>query len=195
MSADEIAYPLPAEPLPIRLMNTIWADRDGRHDDLDAPQGLGEWLRRSGFTIGSTVDSEDLHAFRRLRDALRRIAAHVTDDQRPAAASATEDLDTAIADLNSVAVARTPLLVRRGTDLALDWTTSAHGAEHVLSLLGLAAAHLFTEDAVTLRACHGRGCVLYFSKDHPRRGWCSPGCSNRARAARHYQRHRSTKPE
>ncbi|SDM83299.1 CGNR zinc finger domain-containing protein [Allokutzneria albata] len=193
MSADEIAYLLPEEPLPIRLMNTIWADRHGRHDDLGTVRGLEEWLGRSGIPAESTVDSADLAAFRRLRDALRRVAAHVTADERPVAASATKDLDTAIAELNSVAVARTPLLVRRGADLALEWTTSAQGASHALSVLGLAAARLFTEDAEALRACYGPGCVLYFGKDHPRRGWCSPGCSNRARAARHYERHRSAK--
>ncbi|GAA4012772.1 hypothetical protein GCM10022247_39210 [Allokutzneria multivorans] len=190
MSTEEIAYLLPAEPLPIRLMNTVWADRDGRHDDLDTARGLEEWLAKSGIATESALD---LAAFRRLRDALRRIAAHVTADERPTADSAVQDLDTAIAELNSVAVARTPLLARRGADLALEWTSPAQGASHALSVLGLAAARLFTEDADALRACHGPGCVLYFSKDHPRRGWCSPGCGNRARAARHYERHRSSK--
>jgi predicted RNA-binding Zn ribbon-like protein len=31
---------------------------------------------------------------------------------------------------------------------------------------------------------------LYFVKRHPRREWCSAGCGNRARVARHYHRHR-----
>jgi predicted RNA-binding Zn ribbon-like protein len=43
-----------------------------------------------------------------------------------------------------------------------------------------------------LRACNAPGCVLYFVKDHPRRQWCSNACGNRARAARHYQRHRKS---
>ena len=42
-----------------------------------------------------------------------------------------------------------------------------------------------------LRACLGPGCVLYFVQQHPRREWCSAGCGNRARVARHYHRHRS----
>ncbi|MDR6317410.1 putative RNA-binding Zn ribbon-like protein [Actinoplanes couchii] len=41
-----------------------------------------------------------------------------------------------------------------------------------------------------LRACPGPGCVLHFVRDSPRREWCSPGCGNRARAARHYARSR-----
>ena len=31
-----------ADPLPVALMNTIWADRDGVHDTLDG--GAAEWL-------------------------------------------------------------------------------------------------------------------------------------------------------
>ncbi|WP_245898953.1 CGNR zinc finger domain-containing protein [Nonomuraea indica] len=37
-----------------------------------------------------------------------------------------------------------------------------------------------------LRACQGPGCILHFVRESPRREWCSPGCGNRARAARHY---------
>ena len=39
------------------------------------------------------------------------------------------------------------------------------------------------------RATHAPGCVLYFVQDHPRREWCSTACGNRARVARHYDRH------
>ncbi|MCB0944909.1 MAG: CGNR zinc finger domain-containing protein, partial [Mycobacterium sp.] len=48
--------------------------------------------------------------------------------------------------------------------------------------------------AVRLRACNAPGCVLYFVKTHPRREWCSEGCGNRVRAARHYQRTRKRNP-
>jgi predicted RNA-binding Zn ribbon-like protein len=54
-------------------------------------------------------------------------------------------------------------------------------------------AQLFSQDARhQLRACLAPGCVVYFIKNHPRREWCSAGCGNRARSARHYQRHRRT---
>ena len=39
-----------------------------------------------------------------------------------------------------------------------------------------------------LKVCRAPGCVLAFLKEHPRREWCSPGCGNRARQARHYRR-------
>jgi predicted RNA-binding Zn ribbon-like protein len=44
-----------------------------------------------------------------------------------------------------------------------------------------------------LCACPGPGCVLHFVRDTTRREWCSPGCGNRARAARHYAKVRQEK--
>jgi predicted RNA-binding Zn ribbon-like protein len=43
-----------------------------------------------------------------------------------------------------------------------------------------------------LRACNAPRCVRYFVKTHGRQEWCKPSCANRARAARHYQRHNTT---
>jgi predicted RNA-binding Zn ribbon-like protein len=68
-------------------------------------------------------------------------------------------------------------------------TTGVHddlAARESITLLG-------GPDAAKLRACHAPGCVLYFVKTHPRREWCSIACGNRARAARHYDKVRSTR--
>ncbi|MET8000065.1 CGNR zinc finger domain-containing protein [Nonomuraea glycinis] len=40
-------------------------------------------------------------------------------------------------------------------------------------------------------ACQGPGCILHFVRE-TRREWCSGGCGNRARAARHYAKVRQT---
>src|ERR1700749_3509588 len=40
--------PLLGEPLPVELMNTLWADRDGVHDALAEPAGAVAWLRAIG---------------------------------------------------------------------------------------------------------------------------------------------------
>jgi predicted RNA-binding Zn ribbon-like protein len=40
-----------------------------------------------------------------------------------------------------------------------------------------------------LSVCRAPGCVLFFLKEGGRREWCSAQCGNRARVARHYQRH------
>lgn len=203
----ETNAPLLAEPLPVELMNTIWADRDGVHDALTDSAGTEAWLRavapRIDLLAASDLDAAVAAAdmphlagrLTELRDALRRLAAEVTGDLRPAAASATKELNAAVATVNEAAGA-----VPRWSALA--WTpgdtpsrlTRSNGrvAAAAVSAIAEEAIGLFSQsgDRLRLRACLAPGCVLYFLKDHPRREWCSPACGNRARAARHYQRHR-----
>ncbi|MEZ0090750.1 ABATE domain-containing protein [Streptacidiphilus sp. EB129] len=203
----ETRAPLLGEPLPVELMNTIWADRDGVHDALGATAETEAWLRAIAPRIDlPTVPGLDAlaakdvdHLARRLRDlrdALRRLAAEATGDPRPAAASATGALDDALDAVNDAAGA-----VPRWS--ALTWTpgeapvrltrTNGQAAAATVSAIAEEAIALFSQDdRLALRACLAPGCVLYFLKDHPRREWCSPACGNRARAARHYQRHRGS---
>jgi predicted RNA-binding Zn ribbon-like protein len=191
--ANGIADLLPEEPLPVRLMNTLWADRQGLHDDLADVERLRAWAERVGLAGADRIGPEDVPAFRRLRDAVRRIAAHVTDDDRPATTVGSGDLAAALAVLNLDAASCTPELVLDDAGrLALRWHPGPRDADRARAELALAAARLLGgEEAGALRACRGPGCVLYFRKDHPRRGWCSAGCGNRARVARHYERHRA----
>lgn len=159
-----------SEPKPVELMNTIRADRSGVYDVLDA-----DWLR-------ANAPGSDLGPVRELRDALRRLAAEVTDDTREAA-STTLDLATAVDVLNR-ACADSPTW----SELTWPGTRTVQGPE--LAKLAEDAITLLTgPDRDNLRACGGPGCVLYFVRDHPRREWCSAGCGNRARVARHYRRH------
>jgi predicted RNA-binding Zn ribbon-like protein len=197
--------PLLGEPLPVELMNTVWADRDGVHDALRDRDGTRAWLRavaaRADLMTPDDVDAliaSDLDRLGRrlvdLRDALRRLAAEATGDPRPAAASDTRGLAAAVTALNRAA-GHTPHWS------ALSWTPGRHPSRHTRTggPAASAAVSAIADDAVALfgqdvrhrlRACLAPGCVLYFLKDHPRREWCSAGCGNRARSARHYQRHR-----
>ena len=146
------------------------------------------------LALASDVDRARIaRPLQRLRDALRRLAADATRDDRLAAASRTQDIEAAAAELNRAAAAAprwsvielvdgaTPQRVTRSTKPA---------AEAAISRIADAAIALFTgPERESLRACHAPGCVLYFIKQHPRREWCSAACGNRARVARHYQRH------
>ncbi|MGH6654338.1 MAG: CGNR zinc finger domain-containing protein [Actinocrinis sp.] len=203
----ETRAPLLGEPLPIELMNTVWADRQGVHDALDRPADTAAWLRaiapRIDLTAADadalTADSVSGHLAEKLvvlRNALRRLAAEATGDPRPAAASATRELDAAVAAINQAAGA-----VPRWS--ALSWAPGETPTRHTRShgQAGAAAVSAIAEEAIglfgrderlLLRACLAPGCVLYFLKDHPRREWCSSTCGNRARGARHYQRHRQS---
>ena len=189
------SWVLPAEPAPVRLMNTIWADRAGVHDDLSTPADLGVWLQSvSAADRPPHVTRRHLTDARQLRDALRRIAAFVTADTGAAATSPVADVDVAIEIINRAATA-TPPAPRLTHDRERLRTTAAANAPTVattLAAVAIAAIDLFASDHITaLRTCHAPGCVLYFVKDHPRREWCSNTCGNRARAARHYRKHRS----
>jgi predicted RNA-binding Zn ribbon-like protein len=185
------AWVLPDEPVAVRLMSTIWADTEGLHDDLRSPQDVDEWLDAAHIRredVPATV--EELASARGLRDALRRLAAHVTADSRPAAASATTTLEDAIRHVNAVAV-RSPasVLTRHGERLGVGTQPGVSPVTAGLAGVAEDAIQLLAgDDAASLRACHAPGCVLYFVKTHPRRQWCSVACGNRARAARHYQR-------
>lgn len=197
---DEFALPLPGEPGPVRLMNTVWADRHGVHDALGSVDGLRRWLAATSPSQldpggDSTVTAAELAEFRTVRDGLRRLAAVVTADERALGASPTGDVARAVADVNAAVTAAGTWPQLEFRDGALHRRSVGTGSPASRALAGLAAegvALLSGPDRDLLRACGAPGCVLYFVRDHPRREWCSPACGNRVRAARHYQRHRQT---
>jgi predicted RNA-binding Zn ribbon-like protein len=184
------SWVLPDEPAPVRLMSTIWADAEGIHDDLAGPADLDAWLNAVGINChGAKATQDELRSAIRLRDAVRRLAAHATGDHRPAAASAITDLDEAVTVLNEHA-AKLPPPAIAASPSGLRLAKQAPASAVTTSLAGIAqqAVALLANHKDKLRACHAPGCVLYFVKTHPRRGWCSVACGNRARAARHYDK-------
>jgi predicted RNA-binding Zn ribbon-like protein len=192
---------LPGEPAPVRLMNTIWADTAGVHDDLTTPAGLHSWLvavdrRYAAEAVGEPRPDEVAEA-KLLRDSLRRLAAFLTDDARPAAQSPVGNVDDAVTAVNR-AVTRLPhaqLVIRDGR-LQRDHPAPASPTRVALAQLAHDAIDMLTGPSATkLRACPAPGCLLYFVRSHPRREWCSETCGNRARAARHYRRIRAARSE
>lgn len=203
-SPPRTAAPLLGEPLPVELMNTIWADRDGVHDELTHPEGLAAWLRgvqprlapADGPSLAqlSNPSADELRRFRQLRDALRRLAAVTTGDTRLAQDTGSDPLTAAVSAVNE-ACAYAP------SWSALMWTGDGGPARtdvadgtlpaRILSRVAEEGVRLFTGPGrAELRACHGPRCVLFFVRSHPRREWCSADCGNRARVARHYRRRR-----
>jgi predicted RNA-binding Zn ribbon-like protein len=188
------------EPLPVELMNTVTVGRDGVRDALEDDGGAAAWLRAVAARIGAEagtgpgqLDEDAVRsaagALRELRDALRRLAAEATGDPRPPATAPELARPEAIATLNALAKTRPELV----------WPAGGHPsrAYRVHGTAGL-AVELIAHQGVNLLAGPGRdrlrpclapNCLLFFAKDHARREWCSPECGNRARVARHYQRH------
>lgn len=194
------------EPWPVELMNTVWADRHGVHDTLEDPQEARTWLTDAAAGVGGPAphggndtdgaeDTDPLPALRTLRNALRRLAAETTADPRTAWTSPTPDADRAVAELNTLAgaVPSWTALDRVEGRLVRATRTGGPAALAVVSLLAEQGVDLLAgPQAHDLRACEAPGCVLYFVKAHPRREWCSAGCGNRARVARHYRRHHTS---
>jgi predicted RNA-binding Zn ribbon-like protein len=197
-TATLLLSPIRSEPLPVELMNTIWADRDGVHDALETIDGLDAWLAAIAPRVmvgGATrrPDEAELADFRAVRNGLRALAAEQTHDERPMAVASDRDRAAAISSLND-AVAAAPSwseiewaadgvpVVRRKSAATSTAAALADIGEHALRLFSGAQRE-------ELRACQAPGCVLYFVHDHPRREWCSSVCGNRARVARHYARH------
>jgi predicted RNA-binding Zn ribbon-like protein len=190
---------LPGEPAPVRLMNTIWADTAGVHDDLTTPAALHDWLvtvdHRYAADAFEDPGPDELAEAKLLRDSLRRLAAFCTDDPRPAAQSPVDSVDDAAAAVNR-AVTHLPhaQLDMRGGRLHRDRPAPTSPTRVALAELAYEAIEMFTGPGATkLRACHAPRCVFYFVRSHPRREWCSETCGNRARAARHYRRIRAAR--
>lgn len=202
MSADVLA-PLLGEPLPVELMNTVWADRDRVHDALADPAEALAWLRAAAAR--TELPASDISApiraaeagtlisdLRDLREALRQLAADVTDDPRPGSRPAA-DRAAAVSTINRVAAVAPAWPELSWPDdgpATSQIRTRTPAAQALLSLIAAQAVTLFTNPGQPpLRACLAPGCVLFFVQHHPRREWCSSGCGNRARVARHYRRH------
>ncbi len=212
--------PLRDEPVAIELHNTIYATSAGVVDALADGETTCAWLEAiaprlalDGAPEGAWPQVAELRALRgAVRAALRAavpVAHAATAEDRAAAstgaagraaAGAGDAHDRAAIDAINAASGRAP---RSPT---ADWRAEAppargtdfHGATRadiVLAALAADAIELLTSPhRGQLRTCGAPGCVLMFLREHPRREWCSDGCGNRARQARHYERTRRAGP-
>ncbi|WP_094102564.1 CGNR zinc finger domain-containing protein [Streptomyces phaeoluteigriseus] len=171
----------------------------GVADDLTEPAGLTTWVRARAHDLpvapGYAADATGLTAVRDLRAAVRALFAHAVRPGAPSPADTDRLLPVPEAlDRVNAAAARLP------TVPFLYWTEGAgpgvhrrpvpDGGDLTAALAHAAIAFLAGPDGQRLRACHAPRCVRYFLKDHPRQEWCAPSCGNRARVARHHERHR-----
>ena len=183
------------EPLAIQLLNTVRVADGLFVDAFDTDSGVVDWLRATASAndlLGAGLHDGPLMAaaprVRRLRDAARQLAAEATSDPRPVATPQVGVHDAAVAAVNAEADSWVKL--DWPTSGAARWALAAHGdaADLATKALGRDVVKLLTSDAHRLRPCLAPACVYFFSKQ-ARREWCSPACGNRARVARHYQRH------
>jgi predicted RNA-binding Zn ribbon-like protein len=166
--------------LALAFANTVYAVRGRSEDAIGSDDDLRAWLARHRLAASGGGD------LRALRDAARELfAAAVAGHEPPpaalAAVNAASAAAPAAASLDWRGTRRT-IAERRTADPAV--ATAGRLAAAAITLLGGPLG-----DA--LRACEGPRCVQYLLEGHPRRAFCSDGCSTRARAARYYARHRA----
>ncbi len=170
-------------------------------DDLTDVMGLATWVRAHAddlpATVGPLVDEATLTAVRDLRGAVRSLFARAVSPGEPSPADAARLLPVpeALARLNEAAALAPTVPV-------LTWGPGADPVVHhrpatgedplTAALARAALAFLASPERQRLRACHAPRCVRYFLKEHPRQEWCKPSCGNRARVARHHDRHKKT---
>src|SRR5271165_4261399 len=179
--------PMLGEPLVVELANTRFANRGKQLDGLGTTDDLASWLAELHDRLPLPLSSEELDAItpdelaaaRELRDAVRVLLAGVTAGKTP---------DAAAAETVNAIVRAAPRWRELTTapEPHTDTHTASTRVAAVLAAIAEEGALLLTgPDARTLKACTAPGCILYYRKNHPRRAWCSPRCSNRVRAARH----------
>lgn len=193
--------------LVLALASTIRHDGDGGvADDLADPAGLAIWLRKHAELLreydaepGPYADPPDEDLRRdvtEVRRAMRTLFARAVHPNPPSRADSSTRLSVpdAIDQLNRAA-GRLPVWpVLHWPDESPPTVTwrGGPGDARLRLTAGLARAaieFLASPARAQLHACPAPRCVRYFLRDHPRQEWCKPSCGNRARVARHYQRH------
>jgi predicted RNA-binding Zn ribbon-like protein len=188
--------------LALDLALTIRHDgQGGVADDLAEPGGLTTWVRGHADLLPEAdafvADAAALAAVRDLRAAVRALFARAVRPGDPSPADATRLLPVpqAVLCLNAAA-ALAPTVPVLTWDDGLEPVVrrqAVGGIAPLPALLARAAlAFLASPDRSRLHACHAPRCVRYFIKEHPRQEWCKPSCGNRARVARHHERHRKS---
>ncbi|MBT2235531.1 ABATE domain-containing protein [Nonomuraea sp. NEAU-A123] len=191
----------------LELASTIRHDGNGGvADDLATVQSTARWIHQQADLLGGHVDIAGLSMDERLRGeivglrrAVRALFAQAVSPAPPSRADAhlLVPVEQALAHLNAAAA-------REAIVPQLDWPAGGAPRTEVLSTERDASVQLIAALARAaidflsgprreqLRACNAPRCVRYFVKSHGRQEWCKPSCGNRARAARHYQRHNAT---
>jgi predicted RNA-binding Zn ribbon-like protein len=184
------------EPLAIALLNTLQIVDGSGHDHLADDAAAADWLRRMGPRLdeltGAHVDASEIAAIaprlRRVRDAARQLAAAAVTDPRPTYTPTVGDRADAVAALNGEAATWVQLAWPEGAGPRPTLAHRGDAGDLVLAALARDVITVLTGPEDRLKPCLAPGCSYFFWKQR-RQEWCSPECGNRARAARHYQRH------
>ncbi|GAA3137242.1 CGNR zinc finger domain-containing protein [Streptosporangium carneum] len=190
--------------LALEFVSTVRARRSGPVDELSDVEGMTVWGRAHaaelGLDPGFTASEELWREVVELRQAVRALFARAVAPGPVSSADADRlpGFAESLALVNATALA-VPVAPRLewpadGVPVAVSVSAGETGqSARVRAALAAAAIELLAgPHREQLRACLAPRCVLYYVREHPRQEWCSVGCGNRARAARHYRQHRTS---
>jgi predicted RNA-binding Zn ribbon-like protein len=173
----------------VDLANTLVVHEGGDAVDfLVAPEELSGWLEAEGERLDgwALVTRGDLSDFLAMRAAIRDLLGALLSGGVP-----SEGVVRAI----NAASARAPTypeLDCSGERPRVRMSGLGGGAAASLAAVARSAIDVAGGPArERLRVCEAPGCPRLFVATNPRRRWCSEPCGNRARVARHYERHRA----
>lgn len=200
--ADKILnlFVVPRRGLAVEFANTLMWRGSAPVESLHTAGDLVAWLSANQAMppgalddLAEWFDGHPAHAATFLHDAIE-LRETIYRLLRSVAASLAPDT-AALRDLNNALRAAPQREFVERTDDAYGWriTATPVAAEILAPVLWSAADVLVGPDSVRVRECANHGCLWLFlddSKNGSRR-WCSMQmCGNRAKAQRHYQRHK-----
>lgn len=197
-------FPLLGQQVAVDLVNTVWVHSGRQFDALDEIAVADRWLIAVGalpLGDGGTLlqavgeetalrvrDEEFRTALQELRDRVRAVLMAAAEGRAPEPAH--------LYALSRIAAAAPSRLIAgpgaNGLRPDVQRRRTGPAPSIILAALAEDALMMAADPATgTLLTCGSHGCLGLFVQDDPRRRYCSPGCANRARVARHYERTKS----
>ena len=182
-------FPMGGEPLvALDLVDTLMLAVDPPVDLLATDAQAAAWWQLQAPRLPEGPAPEAT-ATRRLRAAIRDVLDARLEHRNPRPTS-VEDINATVA---SVPTSLRMVIDGAGQHSEVRWHTE-HGGNARLAAVAREAIELMSspDRLERLRRCANPACSMLFLAANRRRQWCSDNiCGNRARVARHYERHRT----
>jgi predicted RNA-binding Zn ribbon-like protein len=181
------------EPLAVELADTLVIVSEPPTDLLSDENACRRFWELQAARLPEGWSVPSLTATRRLRDAIRQLLDSALHSERRGAVNRA-----ALQTVNSMSSwAQTIPEVRLvGKELrGVETWRARTPADLAIAAVARSAIAILTEpgELQRLRRCANPNCSMLFINGDSRRRWCTPNiCGNRARVARHYQRHRQS---
>jgi predicted RNA-binding Zn ribbon-like protein len=191
--AQAAGFMVGGEPLAVELADTLVMVSEPPTDLLSDEEACRRFWELQAARLPEGWGVPSLTATMRLRDAIRQLLDSALPGQLGSALdrAAVQTLNSMSSRAQTISEVR---LVRTELCGVETWKAKTPG-DLAIAAAARSAIAILTEPAERqrLRRCTNPNCSMLFINGDCRRRWCTPNiCGNRARVARHYQRHHHT---